>query len=65
MFKLAHQLVLRVYELTRHFPPDERFGLTAQTRRAAASVPANLAEGAGRLKGYAYRGRWIQLQNAN
>ncbi len=55
VFQLAHALVLRIYELTRSFPGDERFGLTAQIRRAAASVPANLAEGAGRLNRAEYR----------
>lgn len=38
-------LVKRVYELTRSFPPDEKFGLVAQMRRAAVSVPSYLAEG--------------------
>jgi four helix bundle protein len=44
----AHQLTVAVYRLTGSYPRDERFGLTAQMRRAAGSIPTNIAEGAGR-----------------
>lgn len=44
----AMNLVTRVYGLTKTFPHEEIYGLTKQTRPAAASVPANIAEGQGR-----------------
>ena len=48
VWEKAHRLTLRLYKLTRSFPKDERYGLTAQIRRAAASIGANIAEGCGR-----------------
>ncbi len=45
VWQRSHGLVLRVYQLTKLLPPDERFGLISQLRRAAASVPTNIAEG--------------------
>jgi four helix bundle protein len=48
VWKLAIELAKEVYRLTACFPPDERFGLVSQMRRASVSISANIAEGYGR-----------------
>jgi four helix bundle protein len=45
VWRNAMGLVVEIYTVTRTFPPDERFGLTSQLRRAAVSVPSNIGEG--------------------
>lgn len=60
VWQKAHQLTLSVYAATRGFPREELYGLTSQVRRAASSVPANIAEGKGRY-GNAEFGRFLQI----
>jgi four helix bundle protein len=48
VWEKAHRLTLELYRITRSFPKDELYGLTSQLRRAAVSVPTNIAEGCGR-----------------
>lgn len=49
VWQKAVELVVEIYEVTKRFPRDELYGLTAQVRRAAVSIPSNVAEGQGRL----------------
>jgi four helix bundle protein len=48
VWQKAYALTLAVYRASARFPREEQFGLTSQLRRAAASIPANIAEGCGR-----------------
>jgi four helix bundle protein len=48
VFILADELVVDVYAWTRQLPGDERYGLTAQLRKAAVSAPTNIVEGCAR-----------------
>lgn len=48
VWQKSMDVVVRCYKLTETFPSDEKFGLSSQLRRAAVSVPANIAEGHGR-----------------
>lgn len=56
VWQKAMDMVVAVYELSRKLPPEERGGLTSQMQRAAASIPANIAEGYGRV----HRGDYLR-----
>jgi four helix bundle protein len=55
VWQKSMELVEECYRLTKHVPQDELFGLTSQLRRAVVSIPANIAEGHGRLHWADYR----------
>jgi four helix bundle protein len=56
----AHQLVLTSYKLTGSFPKQEMFGMTSQIRRCSGSIPANIAEGCGRMGNTEFH-RFLQI----
>jgi four helix bundle protein len=49
IWNLSIDLVLKIYQITKKFPDDEKFGIISQTRRASTSVAANISEGSSRL----------------
>jgi four helix bundle protein len=55
VWQKAMQLTVAIYRLTQGFPREEVYGLTSQIRRAAVSVPSNIAEGQGRLNSAEFR----------
>jgi four helix bundle protein len=60
VWQKAHQFVLTVYRFTESFPKAELYGLTSQLRRAAVSIPANIAEGF-KKKGRADKARFMDI----
>src|SRR5438552_9559118 len=60
VWRLAQELALDIYRETKIFPREELYGLTDQIRRAAVSIPANIAEGCGR-DGDADFARFVQM----
>jgi len=48
VWQRAHQLTLKIYSESKHFPREELFGLTSQMRRSSSSIGANIAEGCGK-----------------
>ena len=64
MWRKAHHLVLAVYSFTKTFPKEETYGLALQMRRAAVSIPANIAEGF-RRRGKADKARYMNMAEAS
>src|SRR5712691_12244235 len=64
VWQRGHSLVLSIYRITTAFPPTERYGLISQLRRAALSVPTNIAEGAKRLTSQEYA-RFLNIAEAS
>jgi len=60
LWQKAHNFVLSTYSLTNQYPKDERYALSSQFRRAAVSIPANIAEGF-RRRGKADKARFFNI----
>jgi four helix bundle protein len=59
-WRVSHELALEIYRTSETWPKDELYGLTSQTRRAALSIPTNLAEGAAKLGSREFR-RYLDI----
>ncbi len=60
VWQKAHLLTIAVYQESKAFPKDEIFGITSQVRRSSSSIPANIAEGCGRVGDVEF-GRFLQI----
>lgn len=64
VWKLALKLVVKIYELTSKFPPEEKFGLILQLRRASISCHSNLSEGLARIS-KAEKRRFLEVSRSS
>lgn len=60
VWKLSHQLTLKIYKLTKEFPNDEKYQIISQMQRASYSIPSNFSEGCGRKSDREFH-RFIQI----
>jgi four helix bundle protein len=60
IWRAGSDLTKKVYQITRQFPEDEKFGLTSQMRRASISIPSNIAEGCSRNSDVEYK-RFLEI----
>ena len=61
VYQKGYRLTREIYQSTRAFPQDERYGLISQMRRAAASIPVNIAEGYGKEESTAELKRYLRM----
>ena len=64
VWQKAHEFVLGIYKLSKGFPRDEVYGLTSQFKRAAVSIPANIAEGF-KKKGRNDKARFLNIAHGS
>jgi len=64
VWERAHQLTLRVYKVSAHFPREELFGLISQMRRCSASIGAKIAEGCGKRGNNEFQ-RFLQIASGS